>query len=417
MVVTSARKLLLLFILALLAPRCPAQDVAQEAAKDAAHDAKAPRTLLVAMQGASADSAAALEKSLALSLRDALPRVRLIEYGPADFPASMESRAGETARLGADCWLLVAITVDGAGWTLRVQSYDMLARTMTIDTSFTRTDAVDLLQAPHEHWEEIASLVRETYQEETAARMPRNERRTAKLLIHAQPDTSISGLPGGPLVASRYGVASADVDAPSSYRLHATLEGYVPADVEVYVPEDRDVQIVQKPSAAWSIDAGFFNALFFDVEAGWFFLPGTAFVRVGLTSFLVGLALNGDAVLYSFPLVHVNAQIGRYWGSEAAAFRPYTTFGGFIRIASLPGVPLRIDPLSPCGFTLGIGADILLAGTSRFFFEYVPMLYLSTYADLFVESIGGGRLPFGYVPLAIGALDFANVRFGIRWPL
>ena len=230
------------------------------------------------------------------------------------------------------------------------------------------------------------------------------------------PETRITGLPGGPLVTSAYGVASANLEAPSSYRLRVSLDGYNPTEQEVFVDADREVQIVQQPASTLSAEASFFNAFFLGGDLGYYFLPNTAFLKVGVTSFLLGLSLSRDSLIYSFPLMHVNVQVGCYWAPGDASLRWYTAIGGFFRFVFIPGFPPRIDALSPGGFQFDLGAEIPIAGRSRFFFEYLPMLYLSSYPDLFVDSLGS-RVPFGYVPLAIGALNFVNVRFGVRWML
>ncbi len=400
-----------IFVMILLAQVCFSQDSTERVA----------RHLLVSLDvkpetGYTAQDKAVLGKSLALALQEAASEIKVIEYGPGDFPASTEARKGEAERAGADGWLWVGISGNRSAPTLRVQSYDLLTQAMAMDQGFTRGREIDPLEASHEHWQEIVSGVLEKYHAADASRMPKNERRLVKLVIRALPDTRITGLPGGPVVASKYGVATASLDAPSFYHLRASLDGYYPAQQDVYVDADRDVQIIQRQGSGWSVEASFFNALFFDGNVGYYFLPDTAFLKVGLTSFLVGLALSQDSLLYSFPLVHANIQLGRYWAPEDAAVRPYAAFGGFIRIVSIPGFPLRIDALSPGGFQLNLGAEIPIAGKSKFFFEYMPMLYLSNQPDLFVDSLGTG-IPFGYIPISIGAFDLANVRFGLRWML
>jgi hypothetical protein len=408
------RKSLGILFMILLAQACFSQD--------SAGAEKTPRQLLVSVDaqpeaGYTAQETVILEKSLALSLQKALRGIHLIEYAQAGFPQALNARNSEAERLGANCWLWVNISGGSGASALLVQFYDMLTQTLVVDEIFTRKQKLDPLEASREHWEEIVSLVKQKYSAVDTSQVPRNERHTITLVIHALPDTMITGLPGGPLVASEYGVATANLDAPSSYHLRAALDGYYPAHQDVYVDADRDLQIIQKPASGWSVEASFFNAFFFDGNAGYYFLPNVAFLKVGVTSFLVGLALNQTSLTYSYPLVYANIQLGRYWAPADAVVRPYAAMGGFIRIVSIGGFPLRIDALSPGGFQLNVGAEVPLAGKSKFFFEYIPMLYLSSYPDLFVDSLGSNGIPFGYVPVSIGAFDFANVRFGVRWML
>jgi hypothetical protein len=406
------RRTLLVLLMALLAQIC----FSQEAAKSA----RGERLLLVALavspgSGYSARDAVVLQKSLALTLAEKVRQVRVIEYGQAGFPSSIESRNGKAAGVGANCWVWVGISGTRGAPTIRAQSYDLLTNAMVIDQSFARAQELFSVSAPPERWDEIVSRVAATYLPEGVSEQPRNERRTVKLVIHALADTRITGLPGGAHVTSRDGVATVSLEAPSSYRFRATLDGYKPVDKEVYLDADSEAKIDQRRSSSWSVEASFFNALFLGGEAGYFLLPGTAFLKVGVTSYLLGLALTQQSLAYSFPLVDARAEIGYYWSPEDAGVRFYTAVGGFVRVVFIPDFPPRIDALSPGGFQLSLGLEIPIAGESRFFFEWIPMLYLSGYPDLFIDSLGPKDVPFGYAPLDIGALALANVRFGVRW--
>ncbi|HVO38847.1 MAG TPA: hypothetical protein VMV03_07440 [Spirochaetia bacterium] len=401
------------FLLLLLTAACFAQQ--------AGEPAQQPRRLLVAVEaspaaGYTTGETAILAKSLALSLREAVSGIQVVEYGAAAFPSLAEARNGEALRLGADAWLLVSISGDRRAPTLRALSWDLGAQTMVLDRSFTRDGEMTALEAASEHWDDVVPLVRDAYRAGPAINLPRVERRTAALTIHVLPGTRVSGLPGGPLAADSYGVATANLEAPSSYRLRAVLYGYEPAEKEVYVDADLDLQIAQRPSAILSADTGFFNAFFMDGEVGVFFVPDTAFVKFGVTSFLLGLSVGNDSAAYSFPLLHVNLQVGWYLMPVDAWFRVYATLGGFCRVVFIPNYPVRVDALSPGGVLLGIGTEIPIAGRGRFFFEYVPMLYLSGLPDLFADSYSSGNSP-GFIPLSFGAINLLNARFGIRWLL
>lgn len=390
-------------------------------AQQGGEPAKDPRRLLVAVEAApaagySGGETAILAKSLALALRDAVSDIRVIEYGAASFPSLAEARNREALRLGADAWLLVSISGDRRAPTLRALSWDLGAQAMVLDRSFSRDGEIAGLNAASEHWDDVVSLVRETYHAGPPLNLPKMERRAAALTIHALPGTSITGLPGGPVIASSFGVATANLEAPSSYRLRAVLYGYEPAEKEVFLDADEDVQISQKPSAILAVDTGFFNALFLEGGVGVFFIPDTAFLKFGVTSFLLGLSMSQDSSAYSFPLMHLNLQVGWYFLPVDSLFRVYATIGGFFRVVFLPDFPARVDALSPGGVQVGIGAEIAIAGRSRFFFEYVPMLYLSGLADLFQDTFSTGNAP-GFIPLPFGALNYLNARFGLRWLL
>ncbi len=400
------KKTPLIIVILLLARVCFAQTSSEAA--------NVPRRLLVSLEaqpesGFTALEAVILSKSLVLSLQEGLPGFRVIEYGPFAFPPTPAARNDEAARRGADSWLWVAVSGSRGSPAIHVVSFDLLTQSTIIDQGFSAVQDLASADVSRVRWEMVVSLAREKYQPAV--------RRTVKLTIHAIPDTRISGLPGGPVLTSRYGAATVNLEAPSFYHVRATRAGYYPAQMELYVDTDRDLQIPQQPGPSFSVEGSFFNALFIGGDAGFFLLPDTAFLKVGVTSFLVGLALSPDSLLYSFPLVHVNVQLGSYWSPEDAFLRWYTSVGGFLRVVLIPGFPPHLDAISPGGLQLNLGVEFPLAGRSRLFVEYVPMLYLSAMTDLFVDSLGPNGVPFGYVPVSFGAFDFANIRFGVRWML
>ena len=400
------KKTPLIIVILLLARVCFAQTSSEAA--------NVPRRLLVSLEaqpesGFTALEAVILSKSLVLSLQEGLPGFRVIEYGPFAFPPTPAARNDEAARRGADSWLWVAVSGSRGSPAIHVVSFDLLTQSTIIDQGFSAVQDLASADVSRVRWEMVVSLAREKYQPAV--------RRTVKLTIHAIPDTRISGLPGGPVLTSPYGAATVNLEAPSFYRVRATRAGYYPAQMELYVDADRDLQIPQQPGSSFSVEGSFFNALFIGGDAGFFLLPDTAFLKVGVTSFLVGLALSPDSLLYSFPLVHVNVQLGSYWSPEDAFLRWYTSVGGFLRVVLIPGFPPHLDAISPGGLQLNLGVEFPLAGRSRLFVEYVPMLYLSAMTDLFLDSLGPNSVPFGYAPVSFGAFDFANIRFGVRWML
>lgn len=391
-------------------------------AQTSSEAAKAVRRLLVSLEaqpesGFTVLEAAVLSKSLALSLQGGLSGITIMEQGPSAFPPMLAARNEEAARRGADSWLGVAISGSRGAPAVHVQSFDLLTQTMVIDQSFSAVQDLAADDVSRMHWEMIVSLAKEKYHAADAADLRKNERRAVKLTIHALPDTRISGLPGGPVLTSTYGAATVSLEAPSFYHVRATRAGYYPAQMDLYVDADRDVQMVQQPESWFCAEGSFFNALFAGGDVGFFFLPDTAFLKVGVTSFLAGLAFTPDSLFYSSPLVHMNVQIGSYWLPEDSFLRLYTAIGGFLRVVLIPGFPAHLDVISPGGLQLNLGMEFPIGGRSRFFVEYVPMLYLSTVTDLFMDSLGPNGVPFGYVPVSFGAFDFANVRFGLRWML
>ena len=140
----------------------------------------------------------------------------------------------------------------------------------------------------------------------------------------------------------------------------------------------------------------------FDVTR--FLSPNLAWLRLGITTYGVGLALisqssdqNGSSgsAFTSNPLTNVVFQGGIYLGPDDQLFRFYSGFGCFLRVLHAPGLPLQLEPISWGGFQVTVGTEIGRTPTGRFFFEYTPMFYVVSMPSLFQASLGTGNTPPG----------------------
>jgi hypothetical protein len=153
------------------------------------------------------------------------------------------------------------------------------------------------------------------------------------------------------------------------------------------------------------------------VDVSRFFIPSLLYVKLGITSYAVGLAFTNTQTFTSNPLTNLVLQTGIYLGPEDRLLRPYANLGAFLRIVTAPGTLVGIDPLSWGGLQFSIGTEIGRSPRGRFFFEYQPMLYAVSVPGLFQASFGNGNPPAGWSFSQTGASNYLCFRFGFRWML
>ena len=141
------------------------------------------------------------------------------------------------------------------------------------------------------------------------------------------------------------------------------------------------------------------------------------YVKLGITTYAVGLAFTDTQVITRNPLTNLVLQAGIYLRPEDVLFRPYVNVGVFARIVYAPGTLVGIDPLSWGGVQLSVGTEIGRSPRGRFFFEYQPMLYAVSVPGLFQASFGAGDPPTGWSFSDKSAFNFLCFRVGYRWSL
>ncbi len=380
-----------------------------------------PRRILLAVEPANAspftrEEALAASKALAGRLKESDRGLEIAEQGPAPFPQLLEERAQAAREQAARGWLLVELSERSSAPAARVVAYDMLSQKIVADRSFPLTRGHSLMEAPRENWEEVASLAAATFPDPAGNKVEVQKAATARLRLRAVPHTRVTGLPGGALDTGDRGVAAVELPIPSSYTLRATAAGYQPSTQTVFLLEEREVTITQRPGARWRLDLSFQDAAFPGLDAAFFLVPDWLFVQAGLTTFQIGLAVNPDQVFFSYPLLDARLLAGSYLGPEDWGMRPYIAAGAFLRVIYPAGQSLQIDLTAPFGAQVSLGADFTLSPMSRFFLEYLPMVYFTAYPSLLHQATGTNDQP-GYILFRGGAVSLLNARFGFRWCL
>jgi hypothetical protein len=408
----------------------PAQDQTTPSAGPAASPApapasadKAPRRLLFVMEKGGLFSSYTdneliiLKRSFLTALSDVDDAPVPIDYSLKSFPGSLEDRNKVAREAGADCWLVVKISGRGSP-TLSVVSYDLLYNIKTLDFSVTRHEAFSMLDVYRERWDDIIPRVVKTYPPIVSHAYSRGPPGPVTLTIHAVPGTTITGLSPRPLLVGQAGTVSIDLPSPAPYSLRATVFGYVPNVTDIYLNGQTDLPLTQVRSPWLKLDGGFQDGLFPGLAAN-FSIPSQPFFgRIEVTTYRIGVAVNGDGFFVSLPLTTYSVILGAYLSPEELETRWYVGAGALLRVSWPNGASLVVDNLLPFGVQIVGGCDFPLFGRMRSFVEWTPTVYYNAQPTLFAAAFGSNRSgPFSYISVPPFALSLLEIRFGLRYAL
>jgi hypothetical protein len=361
-------------------------------------------------------------KSVAFALKAAADRVMIVEYGIRNFPETTEGRMEACREMRTDGWLWIGLSGEKAAPVLQLSAFNAVSGVSIVEKSFQRDRSLSLQVMVEEKWQEIVPAVAAAFGSLDSSLSSRVESMTAELTLRALPGTLITGLPGVPLAVGTDGSAVASLTTPGVYSARAELFGYSPASLNVYLVSAREISFIQEPGSRWAFDLSFFNSMFPGGNAAFFIVQNWIFAKFEAMTYLFGLALDSENIIFSIPLFNFGLGFGTYLAPEDFALRPYIVAGGFLRISWLPGFAPGVEPLSPGGISLDIGVEFPVFKKGSLFIEYVPMLYLTGNLELFMASLGSVENQVGYYPIpfgttSFGVLNYLNLRFGFRWLL
>jgi hypothetical protein len=355
-----------------------------------------------------------IARSMLVKLQSASAEVVLVELAgnaPSDAP---EDLVGQARDAGADAVILVAVAGDWPSMKLRARSFDLLANRATLDLSVSREGYSSVSDLAHEDWSEIGGALADTYHMVAAPAVAPRDPRKALLTIKALPGTSITGLAATPLQVGPDGSASLELPDSREYQLRASLPDRDPVTQRIFLSSDQQLAIDQRPRARWALTVSLQNFGYPSFDASWFRAPDGSFLRAGLTSYAVGLALTSDEILYSAPLTHLFLDAGFYTAPADSPVRPYIAVGAFARLLLIPGTYAGVDPISPWGLRLLVGAEIPSPSRNRAFIEWTPTCYVADSA-LFAAALGSGKLPPGWLISQGSVTNVLSFRVGYRW--
>jgi hypothetical protein len=389
----------------------------------------APRRLVVVVEAKGGDTYTAAEllqlsRSLMAAIQASPTEILLLDWDSEPFPSEKPEAVEAAVKRTADCWLLVTIAGGRRSPALAITSYDVLLKQYVIEGKLQLEAAFELPDPPASTWTKLVGMVAGAYppldtaQPVRAAVSDRPASWTkdlATLTLHAVPGTVVEGLDGEPRTVGEDGTLKEAVRSPATYRLTATHPDQLQLATTFYLEDDREISLPQHRLARWSVDAGLYGMSFPQVEGSYFIVPGWLYARAGLMTYIAGLAFSDNEMFWSSMLSTLSVRIGTYAIlPQESWFRPYVGAGFLLRIAH-DALFFGIEPIAPVAFQLTLGFEVSPWPRSRFFLEWLPTEYPTSYPDLFAASMPHDSDAMIFLPFAV--LDMGGFRVGWRWML
>jgi hypothetical protein len=419
MVVRSSRGLLLLLLLFI--PRLlPAQEEATAA--------PAPLGMLLHVDqqegaGYSDNELLMISRSLLIALQGKLKGMTIVESPQGTPTASPDQLTSQASAAGAEAWLWVEISADGDSTRLRVRVFDISRGQPGIDRAVDREGRLNVFGLPFEKWADLTDLLLGTYPAAAAA-IPPEVPGSSVIMLKALPGTRIV-LSGAPAVTvDADGRAEITLASPAPYSLRATRAGYHDERMNLFLTKNREIEIAQKANSVWAVEASLKDFGYPGFDAAWFYVPGLLWLRMGFTTYALGINLQGQStsssggegsVFSSSPLSNLILRAGVYLTPKDRLFRMYSEAGAFLRIFHDPGWMPRLEPISWGGFQLALGTEVSSSRGGAFFLEYLPMVYFTPRPNLFQASLGTDNNPPGWIFTPAAAISLLSFRAGYRW--
>ena len=379
-----------------------------------------PRRLLVSIQypsdyGLSAEEMIKASRSLLVSLAQA-EGISIVEYS-GEMPRTRQGWNTVAEEAGADCWLSIGFEGSADKPEITLLSYDLLMGKQRIDQTVILPDPLPQSAVSRGFWDEPVSIVSGLYFAVDADFLTQVSLRKAVITIKALPNTLVTGLPGKPIKVGKNGTVVVEVPIPATYSLQFTRQGSLPLFKEIYVDGSIEVPVYQDPGSFFAADFSLYNNFFPGVGIVFFPVRNYIFLKAGIDSFLVGLAMSGGSAFFSFPLTAVNFQAGSFFTPEESVPRISIALGAFLRIAHLSDAPFIIDALAPGGGLIALSAEMGPTPQHRFFLEYSAIMYFTEFPELIHAIVGWDEVWPGWVFTDSNAYSLFNLRFGFRWML
>jgi hypothetical protein len=366
----------------------------------------------------SAEEKFVLYNSILASATEANPDVVLLESPDPVVPATSQGKEELARRINADCWLSVSASGGFANLTIQVETFDIL-RQETFGQEVIRPGfVVDFRTISRGFWEKISAAIKGSYSRIVDL---------STLTVHGRPGTNLTGIPGGPYKIDASGTLVQKIPYPSSFTMKARADGYYDFEQSLFLgidPLDITLNQVAKPRFGAELQLSSFQ--FPGVQFWWYVLPAQVFVRLGLTTELVGLYPIDNApsvVAAGAPLSQVELDAGLFVSPPENLLRFFVAAGGYLRFSHPPAPSFTVDTeAAPGAVTLSLGVEYSPSRRLRFVVEYQPAFILASNPQQFINlsfvanSFPSGQVP-GYVILPWGLFDLRNLYLGLRLDL
>ncbi|TVQ37906.1 MAG: hypothetical protein EA384_10480 [Spirochaetaceae bacterium] len=370
-----------------------------------------------------------MRRSAAAALAARVPSVRLL----IDNAVADQSRGRALAR-DAVGWIELSLTEEQSQTRIRAAAYAVTATAPVFEISYREPPG---LAGPglRRAWEPAAAEFERTYGELIMVAL--GDVRFTTVTLQAVPGTRISGLDDADHTVPQSGLLQLRLPAPLVYSLEARAEGHYPLQRTILVGED-ELQVVldQRTRSAYSWDLGLANAAYPSLEVARRLSGDYAFVRAGLTTYLIGIVplLDTDdrspedenRLFIREDATQFNLQFGTYLHSAYGPLRGYLAAGGLWRMIHTRGF-WGGDPVASWGVLSTLGVESHPAERWRLFFEWQPALYRTDYPEILMQRLPGPVHVRGERHRAEGdafvtvdtagswVASLGSFRLGVRW--
>ncbi len=245
-----------------------------------------------------------LYESLLARLASPEAPFRVLEWGGKEIPPDDAGLTEATLERGCDAWAAIKLLRSAESPGYRLRSFDLVTRKQVADRTVERDTPLRPRDLERRFWDEAASSLSESFQ---AVEF------NTRVTFHGAPGTVVTGLPGRPVVLGDEGTAEAVLPNPSFYAVRATHRLYRPSNVTFAVRDDPlTLDLRQERAPRYMLEGGLATMNFLSADAGIYALPNYVFVKIGLTTYVLGLSLargEGESVFVSEPLTDLRLQV------------------------------------------------------------------------------------------------------------
>jgi hypothetical protein len=378
-----------------------------------------PRKLLLLVSPAQGSSFAPADvlivtRSLDQRIQEADPALIIVESAADSAPGSDEEMRTLAQEDGADCWMSVSVQGDWSSARLKVRAFDLVSGAAVSDLTVARTAWGSPGTLAQETWADVVPAAAGKFPMVLSAEATSTGPVLARLTVQALPGSVITGL-GAPLKVGPDGSAERMLAPYHEYALRVSLPGYRPVTERIFLSVDRMLTLKQEAPPRRGLELSLTDArapgIDMTIQA-----DQTFFIRFGLTTYAIGLALSQTEVLLNDPLTILALQAGHYLSPEDQFWRTYLGVGGFLRVVHAAGWSPMLDPVGPLGLRFVAGLEVPLSARGRVYFEYTPTLYYTSVPDAFRAALGPNDTP-GWWFGPTYAVTIFSFRIGYRWPL
>ncbi len=353
--------------------------------------------------------------SILTAIFDANPQVVILESLETSVPPTFEDRQQLARQIDADSWVLVMMNGTFDNVSFYTELFDLLTLETFGDKTIDTGLRLDYRVLSRGFWDDLKNGISENFEGVV-------DRQDVK--ITALPGTEILGISDPAIVIPEGGPIEISLQSPAVYTFKAKLPGYYSLVDNFYLGYDAyDLDVNQKKKVVWGAELGLNNLQFLDLQGFFFIIPADFFVRLGFTTYALGIYFINDG-LYLFrsnPLSTVQLHLGYYFFESQSFLRLYAAMGIQLRIEHREE-RFGLDTTAPAALSFASGLEYSFPGRGfRLFVEYNPLLYFPKDVEKFRQAsfpskyIGNENKIPGFLFTDNVAFSYTNFVVGVRY--